>query len=216
MTNTAYRLAAAAGALALATVVTGCSSAPGNTSLYSLNQPVVERSTHTLDLALAGDSLPPSEQRRLADWFEALDLGYGDRLAVDDALRSESVRAQVRALAARHGVLLSDAAPEIPGQLDPGNVRVIVGRSTAHVPGCPDWSDKSAATLGNATSPGFGCAVNSNFAAMVANPEHLLRGERGSGETAVVSGSKAIATWREQAPTGANGLIASTSRESGE
>lgn len=217
MTITAKRLAAAAGALALATLAAGCSSsAPGNTSLYSVHQPVVERSTHTLDLATAGDSLPPNEQRRLADWFAALELGYGDRVAVDDALRSDQVRAQVRALAARHGVLLSDAAPQTPGRLDPGNVRIIVGRSTAHVPGCPDWSDKSASNLGNATSPDFGCAVNSNFAAMVADPEHLLRGASGTGETVVMSGSKAIASWRDQIPTGAGGLPQTSSRESGE
>ena len=217
MTPTAKRLATAACALAFATVLAGCSSSvPGNNSLYSVHQPVVERSIHTLDLAIAGDSLPPGEQRRLADWFAALDLGYGDRVAVDDALRSHQVRAQVSALAARHGVLLSGAAPQTPGSLDPGNVRVVVGRSTAHVPGCPDWSDKSASTLGNTTSPGFGCAVNSNFAAMVADPEHLLHGATGTGETVVMSSSKAIASWRDQVPTGAGGLPEVTSREGGE
>ena len=213
MINTAMHLAAAAGALAL---VAGCSGAPANTSLNSVNQPMVERSTHTLDLAMAGDSLPPGEQRRLASWFEELDLGYGDRVAIDDALHSDEVRAQVRALAARHGVLMSEVAPETPGRLDPGNVRIIVGRSTAHVPGCPGWSNQPATTLGNATSPGFGCAVNSNFAAMVANPEHLLHGASGTGETVVMSGSKAIASWRELPPTGARGLPESSTGESAE
>ena len=52
----------------------------------------------------------------------------------------------------------------------PGQARVVITRSTASVPGCPDWSVKTEANYNNATSPGFGCGVNSNLAAMIANP----------------------------------------------
>ena len=58
----------------------------------------------------------------------------------------------------------------------------------------------------NATSSNYGCSVNSNIAAMVANPEDLIRGQRGTGETVVMSSTKAIDSYREQAPTGEQGL----------
>ena len=79
-------------------------------------------------------------------------------------------------------------------------------RSTAQVPGCPDWSAKSDANLRNATSSNFGCASNANLAAMVADPEHLLKGANGAGRTVVMSGNKAIDSYREAKPTGESGL----------
>ena len=48
--------------------------------------------------------------------------------------------------------------------------------------------------------------MNSNIAAMIADPEHLLKGAEGTGETVVMSHTKAIESYRETAPTGAGGL----------
>ena len=72
-------------------------------------------------------------------------------------------------------------------------------RSLASVPGCPDWRNNSDTNLGNGTSHNFGCAVNGNLAAMVANPEHLVKGEAGSGQTVVATSTKAIDAYREHA-----------------
>jgi pilus assembly protein CpaD len=83
---------------------------------------------------------------------------------------------------------------------------VVITRSSAHVPGCPDWSAKSDMNFNNATSPGYGCSVNGNMAAMVANPEDLISGQKGTGETVVMTSSKAISSYREQAPTGEAGV----------
>ena len=41
---------------------------------------------------------------------------------------------------------------------------------------------------------------------MIANPEHLLHGAEGTGETVVMSSTKAIQTYREAKPTGSEGL----------
>jgi pilus assembly protein CpaD len=84
------------------------------------------------------------------------------------------------------------------------------------VPGCPDWSDQSSSYNNNATHSNFGCAVNGNLAAMVADPEHLLKGAAGSGETVVMSSNKAISTYREAKPTGAGGLPQVSSQEGGQ
>lgn len=202
------RTAHAAIALSLGLMLGACSTAsgPANTSLYSVKQPVVERTNYTLDLSANTSGLPITEQRRLAGWFESVGLRYGDRVAIEDGLNNPAVTDNVAGIAGRYGILLSEGTPVTPGFIAPGNVRVVITRSTAHVPGCPDWSNRSASNLGNATSSGYGCAVNSNLAAMVANPEHLLNGAAGTGETVVMSSSKAIASFREQAPTGAGGL----------
>jgi pilus assembly protein CpaD len=201
------RAATTAIALSLAASLGACSPVMNvNSSLNSVNQPVVERTNFTLDLMAGGSGLTVPEQARLADWFETLDVGYGDRISIDDPLSSAAVREDVAAVASRYGLLIEQGAPVTVGYVDPGNVRVVVTRSTASVPNCPNWSDRASGNLGNNTSPNFGCAVNSNLAAMIANPEHLLEGAEGTGDTIVMSSTKAITSYRNAAPTGAGGL----------
>lgn len=177
-----------------------------NYSLNSVNQPVVERSNYVLDLRTSATGLETTEQARLSDWFEMLDLGYGDRVAIDTAVSNPAVQEDVAAVAGRYGILVTNGAPVTQGYVDPGSVRVVVTRSTAHVPGCPDWSEGYGFHRGNHTSDGFGCAVNGNIAAMIADPEHLLEGAKGSGETVVMSSNRAIESYRDQEPTGSGGL----------
>lgn len=193
----------------------GCGGMPGNRSLDSLHQPVVSRTNYTLDITAGPSGVSIPEQRRLAGWFEALDLRYGDRIAIDDPMRSSASRSSVEALAGRHGILLSDEAPVTPGAVAPGTVRVVVTRSSASVPGCPDWSAKSESNLKNATSTNYGCATNANLAAMVADPEHLLKGASGKGITTVMSGTKAIESYREAPPTGEQGLSKNSTQTGG-
>ena len=202
------RPVAVAAALALGLALAGCGTNGGiaNRSLYSVKQPVVERNNHTLDLAAGVGGLAISEQQRLVDWFTTMDLRYGDRIALDGATMSDAVRDDVARIAGRYGLLLSEGAPVTGGSLQPGTVRVVVTRSRAYVPGCPDWEGRSASTFENKTTSGFGCSVNSNVAAMVADPQHLLEGAQGSGETVVMSSTKAIQTYRSQTPSGSGGL----------
>ena len=204
------RASATAIALSLGLALSACGDTPNNSSLYSVKQPVVERSNYTLDLASNASGISVPEMARLNDWFETIGLAYGDRIAIDDPMASPAVVEDVAAVASRYGLLVSQGAPVTEGYVDPGNVRVVVTRSMAHVPGCPDWSDKGMTTLGNETSDGFGCSINSNMAAMIANPEHLLEGEVGSGETIVMSSTKAIEVYRDQPPTGVQGLAEET------
>ncbi|MGB7407936.1 MAG: CpaD family pilus assembly protein [Pontixanthobacter sp.] len=200
-----------AGAIALALGVTlsGCGGMPSNASLNSTKQPVVERTNYTLDVAAGAGGLSIPEQQRLAGWFDAMNLSYGDRLSIDDPMMNGDTRAAVAKLAGRHGILVQEGAPVTEGYVEPGNVRVVLTRSRAYVPECSDWSESSDANYNNATSPGYGCAVNGNLAAMVANPEDLIKGQEGSGETIVSTSNKAIGSYRDQAPTGEGGLKAS-------
>ena len=135
-----------------------------------------------------------------------MELRYGDRVAIDDPAHSGAARSAVEAVASRFGMLVGDEAPVTPGYVNAGMVRVIVTRSSAHVPGCPDWSAKSDTNLNNGTSTNYGCSINSNIASMVADPEHLIHGANSTGRTVVMSSTKAIDSYREAKPTGEKGL----------
>ena len=176
-----------------------------NKSLYSTNQPVVQRTDYVLDLS-APNGVSASERARLRAWFASLDLGYGDKVAVDEPYPT-AARAEIARIAADYGLLLSDGAPVTSGRVEPGNVRVIVSRSFASVPGCPRWS---GSVKNNQTSPGYGCATNSNLAAMIADPSDLVLGQAGSGPSDGTVGAKAIKVYREAPPTGTKGLSGTT------
>lgn len=193
----------------------GCGGMPSNTSLESIHQPVVSRTNFTLDISAGPGGVSIPEQRRLAGWFEALDLRYGDRISIDDPLKSGATRAAVDGVAGRHGIMVGDEAPVTPGFVNPGTVRIVVTRSSATVPGCPDWSAKNETNLKNGTSSNYGCATNSNFAAMVANPEHLIQGASTKGATTVMTGTKAIDAYRDARPTGENGLSKQSTQSGG-
>jgi len=136
-----------------------------------------------------------------------MDVGYGDRISIENPSNDPAVTNAVNDLAGRYGLMVSDTAPTTEGMLQPGQARIVITRSDAHVPGCPDWSAPSDANYGNATSPNFGCATNSNIAAMVADPQDLLEGKKGDSETVISTSNKAIGALRDAEPTGAQGLL---------
>lgn len=202
-------------AVSLAFGITACGGMADNPTLYSTKQPVVERTNLTFDVTTSYDGLPVSEQARLDDWFEAMDLRYGDRLSLDDPSANSATQAAVAKLAAKHGILLAKGAPDTTGYVTPGQARVVITRSTASVPGCPDWSTKSDINYGNGTYSNYGCATNSNLAAMVADPEDLLAGKQGTGETVVTTSTKAIQSYRDRPLTGAGALKEVSTAEGG-
>jgi len=59
--------------------------------------------------------------------------------------------------------------------------------------GVDAWTDGNFA---NATSRNYGCATNSNYAAMVANPEDLVRGQSSRGGSSVNGSNRAIEAYR--------------------
>ncbi|HMO67856.1 MAG TPA: CpaD family pilus assembly protein [Novosphingobium sp.] len=194
-------------ALSLGLALSGCMGGMStNRSIDSVNQPVVSRQNFTLDVAAGAGGLSVPEQARLAGWFEALDLRYGDRIAIDDPMKNPATADAIGRLAGRHGLLVGAAAPVTPGYVNAGTVRVVVTRSTASVPDCPNWKGKSDMNWNNATSHNYGCAINGNLAAMVADPEHLLTGASGSGETVIMRSDKALDLYRTQQPTGTRAL----------
>jgi pilus assembly protein CpaD len=198
--------------LALASSLAGCSgSAYGNRSLESVHQPVVSNTILQFDVAARGGDLPPSEQARLQGWFDAMGLRYGDRVAIEDPSLYGATAAQsaIRAMVERRGLLMSTDVPVTTGGVPSGHVRVTIARASAHVPGCPDWATKYSANIVNATSSNYGCATNSNLAAMVADPNDLIKGARNEGSDPAAA-TRPINTFRTKPQTGVGDLKASS------
>jgi pilus assembly protein CpaD len=172
-------------AASMAFTLAGCGGIGANTSVYSTNQPVVQRTNYAFDVnSDAGGGISAFEQSRVDEWFQAMKLGFGDRVAVDygDGYGNAAAKQAVANLAAKYGMLISDTAPVTVGNVAPGTVRIVVTRSSASVPNCPNWSKTTEANYNSSNHPNYGCATNSNLAAMVADPEDLVRGRESTPE----------------------------------
>ncbi|MES3100886.1 CpaD family pilus assembly protein [Sphingomonas faeni] len=196
--------------LVAALLLSGCAGTE-NRGLESVHQPVVSRTDYALDLSLAGGALAAGETDRLAGWVETMRLGYGDRVTIDDpAAEGFRARDAVSAVISRYGLLLSADPAVTPAPVTPGSIRVVVSRMRATVPRCPDWSRDSTNEFESNTSSNYGCAINRNLAAMIANPADLVRGAPGTETTDAALSYKAIDTYRKKTPTGAAGLTAAS------
>jgi pilus assembly protein CpaD len=197
--------------IALGSALAGCqtSNMPDQraTGLPPVNIPVVTSTDYVFDAAAPGGTLASGEGDRLNGWFQGLGLGYGDTVYVDAAYAS-SARAQIAAVAGRYGMLVTPGAPVTAGPVQPGSVRVIVARRRAVVPNCPNWSVPSQPDWDNKTMSNYGCGVNSNLAAMVANPEDLLHGRDTSPVMDTDTAARALEMYKSKQPTGAGGLQA--------
>lgn len=174
-----------------------------NRGVESVHQPVVQRSDFVMDVS--GNGLDPAETDRVAQWFDAIDLSYGDRISIDRSVGATSSNSDIAGIVARYGLFVSDGAPRTEGAIEPGKVRIVVSRSTASVPGCPDYTQASQPNFTAASSSNFGCGTNSTLAAMVANPEDLIHGQEARGSNTEAA-TRAIRVWRDSGPTSKNGL----------
>jgi pilus assembly protein CpaD len=194
--------------LALVSAVAGCSHTAQDLpdrGVEAVNVPVVARTDYIFDAAAPDGSLSPGEAARLNAWFSGMDLGYGDSIYVDGPY-ADAARAGVVRVAGMYGLMVSPSAPVTVGAVPPGMVRVIVSRTRATVPGCPNWSVPAQPNFNNRSMSNFGCGVNSNLAAMVANPEDLIHGREGSGVGDTQTSTKAVDFYRKSEPTGTKGL----------
>ena len=180
----------------------------------AVNVPVVARTDYAFDVAAPGGMLAPGEASRLDAWFRGLELGYGDSIYLDGPY-AEGVRGEVAQVAGQYGMMVSPGAPVTVGRLPDGMARVVVSRNRASVPGCPNWSEPSSPTYQNRTSPNFGCAVNANLAAMVADPTDLVHGREGGGVVDPVTSAKAVDVYRNKPASGSGGLQSVNTKSGG-
>jgi pilus assembly protein CpaD len=189
--------------LAIALPLGAAQAGRANRGVESVHQPVVQRSDYVFDVS--GNGLDPVGATQVRQWFDAIGLAYGDRISIDTSAGASSSNKDIAAIVSRYGLFVSDGAPVTEGAIMPGNVRIIVSRSTASVPGCPDYSRRSQPNFVGASSSNYGCATNSTLAAMVANPDDLVSGQVGQGSSAETA-ARAIKVWRNADPTAKGGL----------
>jgi len=201
--------------IALASTVAACNTPSyPDQGLAAVNVPVVTSADYVFDAAAPDGALAPGETERLNGWFQGLGLGYGDSIYVDGAY-ADAARGQVAAIAGQYGMMVSAGAPVTQGVIQPGTVRVVVSRRRAAVPGCPNWSQPSEPNFNNRNTSNYGCSVNSNIAAMIANPEDLIHGREGVGTGDVTAAAKAVEYYRANPPTGAKGLSQTSTEKKG-
>ena len=195
--------------IALGSALAGCSNTARpdvpSAGVAEVHVPVVTSADYVFDAAAPGGALSPGEGERLNGWFQGLGIGYGDTVYVD-AGYAPAARAQVSAIAGRYGMLVTAGAPVTTGQVRPGSVRVVVARRRASVPGCPNWNQTSQPDWDNKSLPNSGCGVNSNLAAMVADPEDLIHGREGAVVEDSRTATRAVDLYRSTPPTGSKGL----------
>lgn len=183
--------------IALCSSVAACNTPDmADRGVASTHVPVVTSADYVFDAAAPDGSLAPGQAERLNGWFQGLGLGYGDRIFVDGGY-ADGARGQVASIAGQYGMLVTPGAPVTAGAVQPGTVRVVVSRRRAEVPGCPDWNRPSQPNFDNRNMSNFGCGVNANIAAMVANPEDLLHGREGSASSDGVTAAKAVQMYRD-------------------
>lgn len=218
------RLIKIAAVSALGLAVTGCATgqpaqlnARSNYSVYSVHQPVVERTNYVFDLRVDGDRVAESELTRLGAWFDSIGARYGDRITIDAprGYASIAARTDVGRIASDFGLLLADeAAPITEGEIAPGTIRIVASRANARVDGCPNYTNQGIDSPVR-TDSNYGCATNSNLAAMVADPDDLVRGREGNGSGSASVAGRAVGTYRARVPTGSQPLPSPNTRTSG-
>jgi len=188
-------------ALTLCLMLSACGNErPQNRGLDSVHQPVVQRTDYVFDLATSGDGLAPGEAAHLRGWFDSLHLRYGDKVAIDmgDAGNLGTAVNQIANVAAIRGLTIEQHAPVTQGAIAPGSIRVIMSRTTASVPHCPDFHESVLAKFNETTAANFGCAVNASLAAMIANPEDLVQGRDTNDHTVNQVNTTAIGTYYDK------------------
>lgn len=192
--------------------LSGCLGGGGQTnrSMESVHQPVVSQQNYTLDVPSSNGELAPTDLRRVSEWLDAMNVRFGDRVAVDDSASygANAVRDAVDELLRRKGLMLADHTPITPGAIPPGHVRVVISRASARVDGCPNWRTRSATDFNSTITSNYGCATNANMAAMVADPLDLVRG-RGDRSNDPLTASRAIESYRSRASRSGGSLPAS-------
>lgn len=174
-----------------------------NPTLSSVNQPVVSRTDYVLDLNASG-GLSGGEMERLDAWFRSLGLRYGDRIFVDGGYADPRTRHDVARVADAYGLFLSNGVPITAGAPQAGTVRVVVSRTTASVPGCPIWEDPQIGQSSR-TSTNYGCALHSNIAQMIADPNDLVLGQTGALQRHDDAAAKPVKGYRDRTLSGGGG-----------
>ena len=144
---------------------------------------------------LDGAVIPPAEWASLDSFLARSDLRPGDEATILFAGGPAETQAAGDVAAHLHGsgVTLRLAAD---GRQGPGGLEVVIERYVASVADCPNWTRSPSGDPSNSTSGGFGCAAQSNLAAMVVDAHDLVAG-RAPGPVVGDPAARPIGRYRE-------------------
>lgn len=184
--------------LGLAGLASACTG--GWQESYSNKRSDVElvRLTHSVEFAEGADSMSSAERMELKQFLADIGAGYGDEAWIDagsdpmGAARSTAIMGTL----SRHGITASPDNLAYGPALQPGEIRLVIGRHVVTPPECPDWRKPSDKDFQNTPSSNYGCATATNLGQMVANPRDLLEG-RGFGGPGTDRAVKAVENYRK-------------------
>jgi pilus assembly protein CpaD len=169
--------------LIFASTFSACSSLPGPKPEQAVERPLtpteqfagktdIDPMPREIRLAPRADGLSPNQQRALdalvADWMDA---GTGEIVIQETPDGQRTARAAYGFLASRG---LPVSALRLVSAPEAGPVTVGFMGYVATPPRCGNWSSFTALSE-NQPNSNFGCAVQANIAAQVADPQDLLR-----------------------------------------
>mgnify|MGYP000754851179 CR=1 FL=1 len=167
-------------AVSLAGLALGaCGSTPPH-PMYAtsadLHKPVVTEEVARLDLRPGRGGVSPGDAPSVAAFLrEYRDVGHGPLIvAAPSGDAAAAMADDVRAIGAEMSIALPDMAVGVSagGQSSPYNLTFV--RYRAHVAECGYEWPSLAQTARSETFANFGCATNSNMAAMIADPADLV------------------------------------------
>ncbi|HYB10254.1 MAG TPA: CpaD family pilus assembly lipoprotein [Alphaproteobacteria bacterium] len=179
--------------LAAALLVTGCQDTERWTPTEAPKENRVDFVTmvHKVEFAPGTANPQTGEDRKLADFLSQVNFGYGDQLTLDagpkasdkaaDQLAEKRLDAVSKLLHKMRAPATVASRPSVDGALSPNAVVVTLGRYVVTPPACPDWTKPEADDFTNVPASNYGCATNTNFGLMVANPAELVRGSSEGG-----------------------------------
>lgn len=179
----------------------------GPTSLDAFAPRVVEVEERRAVLTIGGgDALTPADDRAIRGMTALyrtvgqgpIIIGVPDSLGAEDPLARQVADAIYEGGVARQDILF---APYTPGPQQKNEIVLGFKRFEAIAQPCPSLGTVNLAqTLGTIGLPNLGCVVNSNIAAMTANPADLL-GPRAEGPSSADRRQRVIEVYKQGQPT---------------
>jgi pilus biogenesis lipoprotein CpaD len=155
---------------------------------------------HSVYFPTDSDAITAGERNRLLTFLRTVQPGAEDSIRVEGHADERATELYNLELASRRATqvqgfleeagygdlmvtttALGEAVPAIPStgpaawQLN-RRVEVVLERYLVTLPGCPDWSRQSGTDFDNLPLSNFGCATETNFGLMIAEPRDLVRG----------------------------------------
>jgi len=157
---------------------------PGDYDYRQKHALVVEPSIAVMQLTAVDGSLTAGDRNRLIEFANdfvrrgdsVVEISVGAGRADDVAPRI--LGQTIAATLARAGLKIAEMRLQLvldEPAVGPGDAFLSFKTTSVRLPDCYDWSDGPR----NAPSPNYGCSMQHNFGAMVANPRDLLQGRTG-------------------------------------